>query len=630
MPERECDVVMKGGVTSGVVYPRAIWELSRVYRFRNIGGTSAGAIAASLTAAAEYRRRRDWGTATADAGFDELRGLPQWLQQDEHLRRLFQPNRTTYALFNFLMCLALSQRKSLLPRIASAIFASAYGFPAVVAIVLTVLACAYLVRTSVDPVALGISLFAAVTAGVALTFGIPLGWAIVDLFRAVPNNRYGLCSGMSDVVTSTPPLTAWLADKIDAMAQRPAETPLTFGDLWRPTGASSPNAEGDAPPSEERDVNLEMVTTNVTYGRPFTVPFETDVNRFYFREDELRSLFPDRIVRWLKDHPRPPSADPDSSARHANLAAKGYYPLPAPRDIPVVVGARMSLSFPLLLSAVPLHGIDWALAHNLAHPDDPTTHRAWFSDGGLSSNFPLQFFDAPLPTRPTFGINLRAFDDEHKERPDEADNVWMPLHNNDLLGDSRNGFDDARPSLFGFLSAIVDTMQNWNDSLQSQVPGFRDRIVHVFLSGTEGGLNLEMPPDVLEKLTARGEYAGKLLIERYTSPSPVGPPQTVNWENHRWVRFRTATAMLQRFVADFSTTYEATPAGEQSYPDLVARPRSAPPFGYRYKTPEQTAFAVVEARAIAEAGKRWDAARPNDFANKQPHPVPELQVRARI
>ena len=60
--ERSCDLVMKGGITSGVVYPKAIVQLSRTYRFRNIGGTSAGAIAAVITAAAEYGR--------ADGGFE--------------------------------------------------------------------------------------------------------------------------------------------------------------------------------------------------------------------------------------------------------------------------------------------------------------------------------------------------------------------------------------------------------------------------------------------------------------------------------------------------------------------------------------------------------------------------------
>ena len=53
---RFCDLVMKGGITSGIVFPTAVAQLSTQYRFRHIGGTSAGAIAAAGAAAAEYRR----------------------------------------------------------------------------------------------------------------------------------------------------------------------------------------------------------------------------------------------------------------------------------------------------------------------------------------------------------------------------------------------------------------------------------------------------------------------------------------------------------------------------------------------------------------------------------------------
>ena len=48
-----CDIVMEGGITSGVVYPGALGELSQAFRLHNIGGTSAGAIAAAGAAAAE-------------------------------------------------------------------------------------------------------------------------------------------------------------------------------------------------------------------------------------------------------------------------------------------------------------------------------------------------------------------------------------------------------------------------------------------------------------------------------------------------------------------------------------------------------------------------------------------------
>ena len=36
-PKLECDIIMKGGVTSGVIYPWAVCELARTYRFRCVG-----------------------------------------------------------------------------------------------------------------------------------------------------------------------------------------------------------------------------------------------------------------------------------------------------------------------------------------------------------------------------------------------------------------------------------------------------------------------------------------------------------------------------------------------------------------------------------------------------------------
>ncbi len=48
---RHCDVVMKGGITSGIVYPPAVCELAQDYRFECVGGTSAGAIAAGRSVA---------------------------------------------------------------------------------------------------------------------------------------------------------------------------------------------------------------------------------------------------------------------------------------------------------------------------------------------------------------------------------------------------------------------------------------------------------------------------------------------------------------------------------------------------------------------------------------------------
>ncbi len=54
--DHSCDLTMRVGTTSGVVYPLAVCELAKQYVFRSVGGASAGAIAASVTAAAELGR----------------------------------------------------------------------------------------------------------------------------------------------------------------------------------------------------------------------------------------------------------------------------------------------------------------------------------------------------------------------------------------------------------------------------------------------------------------------------------------------------------------------------------------------------------------------------------------------
>src|SRR5437588_268257 len=117
IPDRYCDIVMKGGVTSGIIYPFAISKLSTAYSFKSIGGTSAGAIAAGAAAAAEYRRRY----TGSNEGFTELDLLPNTLsvvdddKKRSKLFRLFQPQPGTRPLFAMLV--ASLNRQSFLSRL---------------------------------------------------------------------------------------------------------------------------------------------------------------------------------------------------------------------------------------------------------------------------------------------------------------------------------------------------------------------------------------------------------------------------------------------------------------------------------------------------------------------------------
>src|SRR6516162_6677204 len=93
-PAAQCDVVMKGGITSGVVYPEALSEIGASYRFRGVGGASAGAIGAAIGAAAEFGR--------SSGGFARMAALPDQ-RGDGRLAALFQPQASTGPLLRLML-----------------------------------------------------------------------------------------------------------------------------------------------------------------------------------------------------------------------------------------------------------------------------------------------------------------------------------------------------------------------------------------------------------------------------------------------------------------------------------------------------------------------------------------------
>ena len=97
-PTLLCDLVMKGGITSGVVYPLAVCRVAETYSFKNIGGASAGAIAAAAAAAAECGRRSGF-----NEGFELLEELPQWIGSNGRLLKMFQPDGATASLFRLVL-----------------------------------------------------------------------------------------------------------------------------------------------------------------------------------------------------------------------------------------------------------------------------------------------------------------------------------------------------------------------------------------------------------------------------------------------------------------------------------------------------------------------------------------------
>ena len=533
-----CDLVLKGGITSGVVYPKALKKLSDVYRFREIGGTSAGAIAAVFAAAAEYGRDR--------GGFDKIEGLAEELSTT--VLEKFQPVPELAPLFRLLLA---AQKGQPLP----ILWALMRGYP----------------REMAQGAALGLimmvlALFASSTVvwgwlllGLVVMAAGGLGWPLLEAKKQATEglaaNDYGLCTGRTQKGWKPDTgLSDWMAKRIDEIAfGAVGPVPLTVKML------------------AERGIRVQTVTTDITTHRPFVLPMRNNLHAF--DPEEFARIFPDRIVAHMVANSQPVDAkwaDPTGRLRLFRID-----------DLPVVVLARMSLSFPLLISAVPLHRVDYTLIQ--AEPA-AKLRRCLFSDGGLSSNFPVHFFDHVLPLSPTFGISLGEFEplraaDAPKWGPriklptDPAQGRLLPTHRISGLG--------------GFVMALFDSAKDWQDSLQSVLTGFRERIVTVNLTEDEGGLNLQMAPETITRLTGYGELAGKALAADFSLP------------DHQLRRFLTELPALERVLMDFADHWLATDdTAAPVYETLVRQHR-----GDSYDLPEALREKLIaRARRIADLG----------------------------
>jgi hypothetical protein len=260
-------------------------------------------------------------------------------------------------------------------------------------------------------------------------------------------------------------------------------------------------------------------------------------------------------------------------------------------------------------------------------PDDPfTAERVWFADGGITSNFPFHLFDSPIPRWPTFGLDL---DDLRPDMTDNSPRTWMPTSNGGGIAPvwTRLGTLPSFTGVVPFASSMIDAARNWMDNLQSTVPGYRDRIVHVFLNQREGGLNLNMPPDVVTALSGYGEQAADHLIQHFVDGTDGGKPTPMTWDNHRWIRYRSSTLLLQEFLAGYASSIENPAPGDSGIMTLVARGKTdPPPTGYRF-LPEQREIALGFTEQLRKLG---DEMNDKDLQTNAPRPEPALRVRPKF
>jgi hypothetical protein len=378
-------------------------------------------------------------------------------------------------------------------------------------------------------------------------------------FGFVPGTTPQRQRNLLDVMAGVPKPTVekslmpWLNDCLNSLAGLPDGQVMRFGHLWsgldyhqrRLSPTSDDLAEWGrmSQQPDRRLVNLELMTTDLTRQRPFRFPLDAttddDPEQLWVCVDQLREgesqIFPESILKALSDTEFQEVHDRHGVVRKLNK-------LPQPWDLPVIFAVRISMSLPALFQAVRLYRIrrpapiqddfgrtlvDHGQALTLLGPLD-SAQELWFSDGGITSNFPVHFFDSALPRWPTVSLNLGV-------HPHEAphQDIWLPQDWDDLnipvktLGGSG----------FGFGKAIFNTAMSWRDSLQSALPGYRNRIAQVRTSPGEGGTNLFMPREIIASMALRGAFAGARLRTRFRDED--------QWNRFRWLRLRTAMSNME-------------------------------------------------------------------------------------
>jgi hypothetical protein len=480
---------------------------------------------------------------------------------------------------------------------------------------------------------------ALVLAGLGLALALALfafGAALIEeLRRGLAQNEWGLCRGKAvplnrgDVATE-PALVDWLHEAIQRSAGRePDDPPLTFVDLWRaprfgqPMG---PAVEGYAAPPLDPSIGLHMFSTNLSHGRPVRWPLNDPNTRLYFKPQEWQAIFPAAVLGPLLKASRPYA--PASKSDPEDDGGAGLYELPC-GDLPIVVAARLSLSFPVLFSCVPVWAVDYEQPRGRRK-----LRRALLTDGGVCTNFPVHLFDAAHPRWPTFALlldkRLTAYADDRLFLPKghaegRADN-WQ---------DGRLAEERRARGVFGLVTGLLQTALDWNDRTAMRLPHVRNRVIRYALQDGEGQLYINMSRQTMLKMAhGYGPRAAQELINAFDTGDD-GDERQPFWRQHLFVRAMSEYRALQLHLRGYA---QAVHANRHSVPlhrllreaQLVSplRGPEGQPQGPTL-TPEQAEALIDLSRRIEELAQALERAAPaiDAYLGK---PVAELRLRVPI
>ena len=632
--DRFCDLILTGGVTSAVAYPGLVAVLASAYRFHAIGGCSSGAGIAAIAAAAEYRRRH--GSAE---GFRVMLERLQALADEDRLHRtrllhLFQPARRHRLLFNLL------KRTFARPGKEFSTFAWALlrqSWPTFLVVAALIALIALWQRAAVAPadacgtVPWSCAGLAAVGGWTLIVTVVLILLRLVLALRRVVRSDYGVCTGLAPshkTRAERPALTEWLHDVIQEVAGRgPDDAPLTFDELARAPG--SPRAAlGAGGSNADEGISLQMFSANVTHGRPYRFPLQ-DGEELYFMPSQLRRVLPARVVDHLLTACK---ARPDAcwKADSGRPEEQARWRLPG-RDMPVILAARMSVSFPLLFTVVRL----WAphVVRDKTGNKSLDLHPCVFMDGGLCSNFPIHLFDSALPAWPTFGASLHDIVEERGTRgkdmgSDIEAEVFLPTDAEAGSAEWRYDFDKMPKSagrLAGLVGALLATVKDWNDATTARMPGVWDRVVRIRLRTGEGGLNIAMRGETILRVAHKGVVAGRLLLDRF-SEANASNGFAGGWNEHRWTRLTRLRAALGRHLGGVG--WSAAPGRHtEAMAAQIERALDEPPTQREEKLTRAQVAALVRALdALVQAERVLNS--PGPPLPEPAAPQPDLHVRA--
>jgi predicted acylesterase/phospholipase RssA len=557
-----CDLVLKGGAASGFVYSGTIVELAKSYRFQAIGGTSAGAGAAGVAAAAEYGRRSGNPEAWGIAGIEHV---PEWAAERTangwtRLKQLFGPDPATARLYEVVSAPFTATEGQAGKAISAAL--RGYWPWALLGLLVAAAIAGGVLWTLPGTVtfwpALGIALLFLATA-VLLVAGAIGGMIWWDLSRRVPANHFGLCSAKSEPGEDPEKMTGWLYALYQHLAGKPMDEPLTFGDLWR-----AQRIDG------EQGIRLSLMAVNLSLGRPVRITHDDEHQtleedeEYWFDPADFERLFPRVVVRAMVA-----AAEGEAGGRSGR-----FLRFPRMACVPIIVGVRLSFALPILFSAVRLYKRDTTRlpVERLAGREVvPALEPCWFVDGGVCTSLPIHLFDKPMPRWPTFAVNLRSGHPDAHERGGEALRVWMdsdfrtdPAHG--LLREWWKRFDvDAVPGdptrfkpvkpadqLFRLLGGMFSTAIGWVDGAQLRLATCRDRVAHVCLEKREGAFNVDTDEKAIKRLAGLGREAGAKLAARFHTG-------TYGWPAHRAIRYLAAMQLAARFIDEFEAGFPPGP-----------------------------------------------------------------------